>query len=156
MKRASGFAAPSLATILVLALALGFPQFAAAQSTAPIQPPGSVLNAGVVYGLVTCTLDVEAIPPETCTMGVGTGKAAGGLFGNSSKGVKLFDVAATNSTGEGGQLFDFLGNGDGSFAAPTFNSVPYAINDGLNVVMAGPVFSPSSVDLVVTDDYNDL
>ncbi|MFY9802998.1 MAG: FG-GAP-like repeat-containing protein [Candidatus Acidiferrales bacterium] len=157
MKRASGFAAPSLATILLLALALAFPQFAAAQSTAPIQPPGSVLNAGVVYGLVTCTLDVGAYPPETCTMGVGNGKAAGGFFGNTSNGVKLFDVASTNSTGEGGQLFDFLGNGDGSFAAPTFNSVPYPIvNDGLNVVIAGPVFSPSSVDLVVTDDYNDL
>ena len=90
-------------------------------------------------------------------MGVGTGKAAGGFFGNTKNSVKLFDVAATNSTGEGGQLFDFLGNGDGSFAAPTFNSVPYPlVNDGLNVVIAGPVFSPASVDLVVTDDYNDL
>ena len=74
-----------------------------------------------------------------------TGKAVGGFFGNTNNGIKLFDVAATNSTGEGGQLFDFLGNGDGSFAAPTFNSVPYPIvNDGLNVVIAGPVFSPSS------------
>ncbi len=154
MKRASGFAAPCLAFILLLALTLTIPQFAAAQS---IQPPGSVFNAGVVYGLVTCTFNPGATPPETCTMGVGTGKAAGGFFGNTKNSVKLFDVAATNSTGEGGQLFDFLGNGDGSFAAPTFNSVPYPlVNDGLNVVIAGPVFSPSSVDLVVTDDYNDL
>ncbi len=65
MKRASGFAAPCLASILLLTLALPFPQISRAQTTAPVQPPGSVLNAGVVYGLPTCTLDSGATPPET-------------------------------------------------------------------------------------------
>ena len=157
MRRTNSFAAPCLTTFLLLTLAFAFPQISRAQTTAPVQPPGSVLSAGVVYGSVTCTPNAGATPPETCTMSIGTGKAAGGFFGNTKNSVKLFDVAATNSTGEGGQLFDFLGNGDGSFAAPTFNNVPYPlVNDGLNVVIAGPIFSPANVDLVVTDNYNDL
>jgi Bacterial Ig-like domain (group 3)/FG-GAP-like repeat len=146
MRRASSFAAPCLASVLLLTSLLTFPQLGAAQSTTPIQPPGSVLNAGVVYGLASGTANVQ------------TGNAAGGFFGNtSSGGTKLFDVAVTNSTGYGGELYVFLGNGDGSFAAPTFNGVPYPlVNDGLSLVIAGPIFSPASVDLVVSDDFDDL
>jgi Big-like domain-containing protein/VCBS repeat protein len=150
MKRASGFAAPCLASMLLLTLALAIPPISRAQTTAPVQPPGSVLNAGVIYGLPTCTLDVTATPPESCTMGVGSGNAAGGFFGNTKNGTKLFDVAVTS-----GQLLVFPGNGDGSFAGPVLNPAPL-VNDGLNAIIAGPVFSPASVDLVVTDDYDDL
>jgi hypothetical protein len=145
MKRASGFAAPCLTSFLLLALLLTFPQVASAQSTTPVQPTGAVLNAGVVYGLAGGTANV------------GTGQAAGGFFGNSSGGTELFDVAVTNSTGYGGELYVFPGDGDGSFAAPTFNSVPYPlVNDGLYLVIAGPVFGPASVDLVVTDNFSNL
>ncbi|MGB8438161.1 MAG: FG-GAP-like repeat-containing protein [Candidatus Acidiferrales bacterium] len=143
MKRASSFAAPGLPSFLLLTLALAFPQISRAQTTAPVQPPGSVLNAGVVYGVASGTSNV------------GTGKAAGGYFGNTSGGVKLFDVAVTNSTGYGGELYVFPGNGDGSFGAPVITS-GLSVNDGLNVVLAGPVFNPASVDLVVTDDSSDL
>ena len=83
-------------------------------------------------------------------MGIGGGNAAGGFFGNTKNGTKLFDVAVTS-----GQLLVFPGNGDGSFAGPVLNPAPL-VNDGLNAIIAGPVFSPASVDLVVTDDYDDL
>ena len=145
MKRARSLAASSLPSFLLLTLAFAFPQISRAQTTAPVQPPGSVLNAGVIYGLPTCTLDVTATPPESCTMGIGDGNAVGGFFGNTKNGTKLFDAAVI-----GGELTVFLGNGDGSFGAPAFN------NQGLNAAIAGPVFSPASVDLLGTDDYYNL
>ncbi len=107
-----------------------------------IAPPNSVFKAGVVYGL------------GTNTSNIGTGNAVGGYFGNG--GGKLFDVAVTNGTGNGGQLFVFSGFGDGSFAAPVSSGTLPVVQDGLNLIVAGPVVGPSSFDLVVTDDFGNL
>jgi hypothetical protein len=109
-----------------------------------VAPPNSVLKAGNVYGLASGAANV------------GTGNVAGGYFGNGSGA--LFDVAITNSTGAGNQLFVLQGNGDGSFSLQPSGIYNFgtAVQDGLNLIVAGPVVSPTSKDLVVTDDRGSL
>ncbi len=107
-----------------------------------VYPPGTVFNAGTAYPNAT----------------VQSGSMAGGYFGNGNG--HIYDVAVTNSTGYGPVLSAFLGNGDGTFAAP----LPYStttpgwgsIQAGLNAIYAGPLMSAGSVDLAVTDDYSNL
>ncbi|MGA3345174.1 MAG: putative Ig domain-containing protein [Terracidiphilus sp.] len=107
-----------------------------------VYPPNTVFAAGTVYP----SADIKS------------GSMAGGYFGNGSG--KTFDVAVTNSTGVGWVLSVFPGNGDGTFAAPQNYSLTTTgwgiIHDGLNLVFAGPLISTTSVDLVVTDDTDDL
>jgi hypothetical protein len=85
---------------------------------------------------------------------------AGGYFGNGNG--KIFDVAVTNPTGSGTLLSVYLGNGDGTFAAPinyTFSSPGWdnvGIQSGFSQILAGPVTGPGKQDLVVTDDRNNL
>src|SRR5271169_5631892 len=109
---------------------------AAAQTVAP---PNSVFKAGNVYGLASGAANV------------GTGNVAGGYFGNGSGAV--FDLAVTNGTGAGNQLFVLQGTGDGSFSLQPSGIYNFgtAVQDGLNLIVAGPVVSPTSKDLVVTD-----
>jgi uncharacterized repeat protein (TIGR01451 family) len=118
--------------------------FSSPGSAQTVAPPNSVLKAGNVYGLASGNSNV------------GTGNVAGGYFGNGS-GV-LFDVATTNGTGAGNQLFVFQSNGDGSFSLPASGLYNFgtAVQDGLNLIVAGPVVSPTSKDLVVTDDRGSL
>ncbi len=130
-----------LLALAALGIAMGDGPQALAQA---IEPPNTVLKAGVVYAYGTSN--------------IGTGNAIGGNFGNG--GGATFDVAITNSEGDGGQFFVFQSNGDGSFSLlPSESPTGYSygnINDGLNLIVAGPVVSPSSMDLVVTDDFDDL
>ena len=109
-----------------------------------VAPPNSVFKAGNVYALASSAANV------------GTGNVAGGYFGNGSGSV--FDVAITNSTGAGNQLFVLQGNGDGSFSLQPSGVYNFGttVHDGLNLIIAGPVISPTSVDLVVTDDSGNL
>jgi Bacterial Ig-like domain (group 3)/Chitobiase/beta-hexosaminidase C-terminal domain/FG-GAP-like repeat len=131
--------------ILLALAALGIVAGVGAQALAQaIEPPNTVLKAGVVYVYGTSN--------------IGTGNAICGKFGNG--GGATFDIAITNSEGDGGQFFVFQSNGDGSFSLlPSELPTGYTfgnINDGLNLIVAGPVVSPSSLDLVVTDDFDDL
>jgi hypothetical protein len=109
-----------------------------------VAPPNSVFKAGNVYALASSPANV------------GTGNVAGGYFGNGSGSV--FDVAITNSTGADNQLFVLQGNGDGSLSLQPSGVYNFGttVHDGLNLIIAGPVISPTSVDLVVTDDSGDL
>jgi len=127
--------------LVVLAWYFGLPLPASAQTVAA---PNSVFKAGNVYGLASGTANV------------GTGNVAGGYFGNG--GGAVFDVAMTNGTGAGNQLFVFQGNGDGSFSLQPSGIYNFgtAVQDGLNLIVAGPVVSPTSKDLVVTDDRGSL
>ena len=94
-------------------------------------------------------------PPENCTMGMGTGKAAGGFFGNTKNSTKLFDVAASSPAKR--TNFRLPRQWRRQLRRANLQQRPLpVVNDGLNAVIAGPVFSPASVDLVVTDDYYDL
>ncbi|MGA3047955.1 MAG: putative Ig domain-containing protein [Terracidiphilus sp.] len=107
-----------------------------------VYPPNTVFAAGTVYP----------------SANIKSGSMAGGYFGNGSG--KIFDLAVTNSTGVGWVLSVFPGNGDGTFAAAQNYSLTTAgwgsIHDGLNLVFTGPLMSPSSVDLVVTDDTDNV
>ncbi len=107
-----------------------------------VYPPNTIFAAGTVYP----------------SANIKSGSIAGGYFGNGSG--KTFDVAVTNSTGVGWVLSVFPGNGDGTFAAPQSYSLTTTgwgtIHDGLNLVFAGPLMSAGSVDLVVTDDTDNL
>ncbi len=133
--------------LLALACLCGGAAPAAAQTVAP---PNTVFKAGVVYGLANGSSVI------------GGGYAAGGHFGNANgSGKLLFEVVTTNTTGIGSQLFVFRGNGDGSFslqppAGYDFINPTQYIQEGLNLILAGPVVSPTSADLVVTDDGNNL
>jgi hypothetical protein len=141
----------SVVSAMIFAIALAGPQ-AVAQT---VEPPNTILKAGVVYGYNT--------PSSTLSIGVGNTAAANFING----GAPTFEVAATNSDGVGlgsspptSQLFLYQSNGDGSFSLlPAELATGYGysnINDGLNLVIAGPVISPSSLDLVVTDDSSNL
>ena len=127
--------------LVVLAWDFGLPLPASAQTVAA---PNSVFKAGNVYGL------------SNGTTNIGSGNMAGGHFGNGSG--TLFDVAVTNGTGAGNQLFILQSNGDGSFSLQPSGIYNFgtAVQDGLNLIVAGPVVSPTSKDLVVTDDRGGL
>ena len=111
----------------------------ARRAEAQIYPTGSVFAAG--------TVDANPTLP--------TGNIAGGYFGNGSG--KIYDVAITNATGYGPLLSVFLGNGDGTFAPPaTYTFTGSGIFSSLTNIYAGPLTGVGKVDLVVTDDHNNI
>lgn len=133
--RSQGSARGITLLLAVACLLVGAVRSAGAQ----IYPPGSVFAAG--------TVDANPSVP--------TGNIAGGYFGNGNG--KIYDIAITNGTGFGPLLSVFLGNGDGTFAPPaTYNFTGSGIFSSLTNIFAGPLTGVGKVDLVVSDDHNNI